>query len=233
MAKQYNFSLVAALLTFLALIIVDKIITFRNYSETKSPQQLTKLKGQFSLIPHGPKPAPPTSESVKGAVTQENVLRASISTQQIAQKPPALGQQTVVLASFKKTRENQFNRDQLNLQSPVKKSWDDFASLSLAQISPYQTTNSKQFIAQLLSTDFEPVYICPPAVESRALKPMLSSENLTWCKYALDPKGGQVVVGKSWGKFAKDHPKQEIFEELNCNAYSKGIFVRTYVYKLE
>ena len=118
---------------------------------------------------------------------------------------------------------NIFDKNKFPIRSSL--SWDEFVSLKPFHHSATQLLSLDNIKPQPLSAEFEPVYVCPPAIKSLATKPFLSPANISWCKYALDADGGQVVVGKSWGKFAKDHSKQEVFEELNCNAYAKGMIV--------
>lgn len=63
------------------------------------------------------------------------------------------------------------------------------------------------------------VHVCPQEVVDK-LNERLSDEDLNWCKWALRADGGQVQVGKSYGKLnSRDREK---YEQLNCNAVAKG-----------
>lgn len=64
--------------------------------------------------------------------------------------------------------------------------------------------------------------LCGKEVELRLSQPQLAGDDLEWCERALSPHGGQVVVGKSWGKLSSRKEKDK-FEALNCNSVSKGL----------
>ena len=61
--------------------------------------------------------------------------------------------------------------------------------------------------------------MCSADVVSALEKPMLSTEEIKWCKWAVSPSGGRVIVGKSWGAIASNNDKAK-FEFLNCNYVS-------------
>jgi hypothetical protein len=63
--------------------------------------------------------------------------------------------------------------------------------------------------------------MCSADTQQALLRPRLSESELRWCKDAVDPNKGQVVVGKSWGKLSKRSDRDR-FEALNCNSASTG-----------
>jgi hypothetical protein len=52
-------------------------------------------------------------------------------------------------------------------------------------------------------------------------KPALKQADVDWCKWAIKPSGGGVVVGKSWGNLVKADERAR-FDSLNCNAVGAG-----------
>lgn len=113
---------------------------------------------------------------------------------------------------------NVYDENNQKLPFAVNLSWNRFVDLDRKKNSLF---SSKKPI--LLSTAFNPIIFCPISIEKNLSKPMLSKADQEWCNWALDSKGGNVVVGQSWGNLVKDNPAKEQFEELNCNAFSKGI----------
>lgn len=65
------------------------------------------------------------------------------------------------------------------------------------------------------------VRICSADIQLALSRPRLSESELQWCKDAVNPSKGQVVVGKSWGKLSKRSDRDR-FEALNCNSASTG-----------
>ena len=50
--------------------------------------------------------------------------------------------------------------------------------------------------------------------------PILSPANRSFCEWALDPKKGGLIVGKSWGNLNK--LQQKTYQSLNCNFVMSG-----------
>jgi hypothetical protein len=71
-----------------------------------------------------------------------------------------------------------------------------------------------------LNPNFHPI-LCSAEVEASLQQPRLSKTQQKWCKWALEPGGGNVVVGKSWGTL-KGKEERENFDLYNCNSFSKG-----------
>lgn len=72
----------------------------------------------------------------------------------------------------------------------------------------------KKFLADKLNP-------CNENIVNLLNSPILSPENRSFCVWALDPQGGGLVVGKSWGKLTKK--EQKIYEHLNCNFVMTGL----------
>lgn len=68
--------------------------------------------------------------------------------------------------------------------------------------------------------DTSPI-VCPKKMVHNLAQPRLQEKDLEFCKWALSPTGGRVVVGKSWGN-VKSKEQKERFDTLNCNAVNKG-----------
>jgi hypothetical protein len=64
--------------------------------------------------------------------------------------------------------------------------------------------------------DLTGLILCDPHIQELLDKPVLSEGEVAWCKHALDPHGGKVIVGKSWGNL-KTREDRNKFEKLNCN----------------
>lgn len=111
---------------------------------------------------------------------------------------------------------NHYDKDYLPHE--VKLKFKDFLNLPRPN---YGADTSKEKKTQL-NPNFSPI-ICPKSVEQRLSMPALSKESAAWCDWALSPTGGQVVVGKSWGNIQRNKTAKELFDEWNCNGYSKGI----------
>lgn len=74
--------------------------------------------------------------------------------------------------------------------------------------------------AEVWGAGFKP-FVCSAKVVQELAAPRLQGDHLKFCKWALDPKGAGVVVGKSWGKLASKSEKER-FDALNCNAVAQG-----------
>ena len=96
-------------------------------------------------------------------------------------------------------------------------SWKEFVSLSQGYQPKSDRINSPDI-------QFVPDTHCDVNMENELSHPILSPSNLSWCKWALNPTadgGAGVQVGKSWGQLT--NPQKEEFEELNCNAFARGV----------
>jgi hypothetical protein len=71
-----------------------------------------------------------------------------------------------------------------------------------------------------LNPNFHPV-TCSAQVEKSLTLPTLSSEQQEFCRWALSPTEGAVVVGQSWGKLTMKAQRED-FDLFNCNSFSKG-----------
>lgn len=92
---------------------------------------------------------------------------------------------------------------------------------SVQQIEP---TNSFAEISLHSKTHgdwFNGLRVCEVSVDERLSQPVLQADDLKWCRDALDPKKGKVVVGQSWGNL-KSRPQRDKFEALNCNSVNSG-----------
>jgi hypothetical protein len=93
-------------------------------------------------------------------------------------------------------------------------SWKDFVNLNYNE----HFYDSKPNKVKLTS---KPINICPNEIVHALAKPRLSDEEFKWCRWALSPSGGKVVVGKSWGDL-KSKESKEKFDALNCNSVNEG-----------
>lgn len=85
--------------------------------------------------------------------------------------------------------------------------------VSSQQVITPVTTKQPVFLNQ---GDCLNVNICPYSIQNRLKEPILSPEEYKWCKNALDPEKGAVIVGKSWGNL-NDGQSRKKFEALSCN----------------
>lgn len=65
------------------------------------------------------------------------------------------------------------------------------------------------------------LHTCDREIDVQLSRPQLVGEALQWCRDALHPQKGQVIVGKSWGKLSKRTDRDK-FEALNCNSVAAG-----------
>ena len=101
----------------------------------------------------------------------------------------------------------------INTVVKLKQSWDTFASLPIDNSIPKRTKSS---ITGPLSPDYNPI-LCSNEIIQKLSQPTLSKQDFEWCKWAINPKGGKVIVGKSWG-LLNTKKDQNKFDNLNCNA---------------
>lgn len=92
-------------------------------------------------------------------------------------------------------------------------SWEDFVRIPYNEHFEKPTKKSPIVKKEL--------HICPSDMATALAKPRLSDEDFRWCRWALSASGGQVVVGKSWGKL-KSKAEKEKFDALNCNSVAQG-----------
>lgn len=58
--------------------------------------------------------------------------------------------------------------------------------------------------------------VCSVEISKRLNAKTLSNDDIQWCKWATSTKGGNVIVGKSWGNLQATHERKR-FDALNCN----------------
>ena len=92
-------------------------------------------------------------------------------------------------------------------------SWEEFVHLPYNEHFEKPTQRTKIVQRDLIT--------CPASVVDALAKPRLPEEDLTWCKWAISPNGGKVIVGKSWGNL-KTKEQKEKFDALNCNSVNEG-----------
>lgn len=97
------------------------------------------------------------------------------------------------------------------LSTPM--SWSDFTALPFNE--HFEKSEDRPKIVQ------KTLKTCSADVENRLSKPRLNDEEFKWCRWALSSSGGQVVVGKSWGKL-KSKGAREKFDALTCNSVNEG-----------
>ncbi|KAJ1396906.1 hypothetical protein B484DRAFT_458801, partial [Ochromonadaceae sp. CCMP2298] len=90
--------------------------------------------------------------------------------------------------------------------------WSEFVASPFTESVPHGHSGAQGPPLPL----FEPV-LCADQVVQRLAAPRLSTADFEWCKWATRPDGGNVVVGKSWGKLGKKQEHRR-FDTLNCNA---------------
>lgn len=87
-------------------------------------------------------------------------------------------------------------------------SWKSFAS------TEYKLMNS--ITAVRTAPDLQ-TKLCPLEVVQRLNAKTLSSGDIKWCKWATSTRGGNVIVGKSWGNLNAIQDRKR-FDALNCNS---------------
>ena len=119
-------------------------------------------------------------------------------------------------SSTSKSTVNSYDSDGLPWHTHT--GWSDFTSL------PFTTSPRRADAAFSVNMErsWKPV-ICSSSIQERLAVPILSKFNKSWCDWALSKSGGQVVVGKSWGKLERADGDKKKFDNLNCNAVSKGL----------
>jgi hypothetical protein len=105
----------------------------------------------------------------------------------------------------------------VNTAVASKVSWTKFANAPITERGIERNHKQK---ARPLNPDFKPV-LCSDEVVSQLAAPQLSKEDFEWCRSAISPTGGNVVVGKSWGRLTTKQD-QHRFDTLNCNAVQSG-----------
>eukprot|EP01038_Epipyxis_sp_PR26KG_P012586 gene12586-16877_t len=99
-------------------------------------------------------------------------------------------------------------------------SWTDFIKMPYRGIPYFDSLNERKrannYDIKPLNQNL-PVIQCKQEISDKLSKPMLSEKDMKWCKWALSPSGGNVIVGKSWGNL-KTKSEKEIFDALNCNS---------------
>lgn len=96
-------------------------------------------------------------------------------------------------------------------------SWEDFAKSIISEKGIERQRDSK---SGPLNPAYQPI-LCGPEVTEKLASPRLSPEDFKWCQWAISPHGGNVIVGKSWGKLILKGDQRR-FDTLNCNAVSSG-----------
>ena len=93
-------------------------------------------------------------------------------------------------------------------------SWDQFISTKAVGFrSPRQELSiTRSTIAHMT--------ICQSEVERNLSTPRLDADDFKWCQWALSVDGGQVKVGKSYGKLAASERAK--YEQLQCNTVAQG-----------
>ena len=87
--------------------------------------------------------------------------------------------------------------------------WSEFVDLKKSQ-------NSKNSSLQtVIPAGYRNLISCPSTVVEKLKEPALKDKDFKWCLWAVDPKGGAVIVGKSWGKLTSEQRTK--FDALNCN----------------
>jgi hypothetical protein len=101
-------------------------------------------------------------------------------------------------------------------------SWSEFVASPFTEGVPHGRRGSGQETGPPLQPQFKPV-LCPAEVVQKLAAPRLSTTDFEWCKWATRHDGGNVIVGKSWGKLTKKLEHRR-FDTLNCNAVgSSGV----------
>lgn len=190
--------ILATFFTFLALITLEKL--FVLFSDNAIVPDKVDLK---SSVIERPKP----QQKIKNAESKN--FKASRDEKKVSS--PQLLKKEVA-----KQHINQYENDKLPYASKLP--WKQFVNLEVKKNSDFSPAKTSP-----LSTEFKPVLFCSPTVEQSLSKPMLSKKDEEWCDWAISPKGAGVIVGKSWGTLVKDNDAKDRFEDLNCNAYSKGV----------
>ena len=74
--------------------------------------------------------------------------------------------------------------------------WSNFVNLPKPELATVEKSQEKLYP---LNMNFIPIQFCSQEMEKNLSIPLLSQEQAKWCRWAVDKKGGQVAVGKSWG----------------------------------
>lgn len=85
--------------------------------------------------------------------------------------------------------------------------------------SKTQTTSLSSTKATSSGTLYDYQFItCSQDLEEKINRPRLTQADIDWCKNALSPTGGRVVVGRNWGNFDKNREARIKFDLLDCNS---------------
>jgi len=99
--------------------------------------------------------------------------------------------------------------------------WGDFSSTK--HWFPNSDRISTSNIPGLLPSTYNPVAnlrMCGSEIVTNITKKLTTSE-IKWCQWALNPKGGNVLIGESYGKLTPH--EIERFEWLDCQAVALGL----------
>lgn len=108
--------------------------------------------------------------------------------------------------------------DSISLKGPPPQrsiSWKEFVK-SAPLILPRQEAD--RMIKQW--GHFDDLNYCPKKIVDVLRKPGLSNIEYEWCKWTLNPDGGKVKVGTSYGKL--NSPERDKYEQLGCNSVANG-----------
>lgn len=98
-------------------------------------------------------------------------------------------------------------------------SWESFLQMPFDRTYIKRTTSKQAQITSRIES-YKP-NLCSQETVHKLARPRLPQEEVEWCKWALSPSGGQVVVGKSWGNL-KTKKDKDRFDSNNCNAVNNG-----------
>ena len=147
---------------------------------------------------------------------QKSVLQKSSESKLLLSTTMNSASESSSSSSSTKSKVNSYDSNGLPWRSGIE--WSDFTSMPLKAFprradAPFSVNTAQSW---------KPV-VCSKDVQDRLSVPILSKFNKSWCDWALSKSGGQVVVGKSWGKLERVDGDKKKFDNLNCNAVSKGL----------
>ena len=138
--------------------------------------------------------------------------------------------------SIQKGDETSISQDRSHFSSPSSQSvkihtgtmtWEAFSDIASPDLRQFvsilrhdDTNGDDPLLLAKAIDEFDPV-MCSDNVSEDLKRPRLSTAEFDWCRWALRADGGQVVVGKSWGRLT-NKADQTRFDRNNCNAVRSG-----------
>ncbi len=171
-------------------------------------REIDNLLGTTTTVSTAKKPEPPArSHVLSGLSGSRSVPGGGSLTTPKVQTPP----------SSSKKSSSDLNANSAR-QYEHAMSWLDFASTPVPPL--HRTSELSSHIDIQPLTKPKDINLCSNNIIS-ALQDRLSQEQMDWCRWALSPNGGKVVVGKSYGVLGKGD--RDKYEQYSCNNVMKGL----------